>query len=101
MDGPLLHTVIPLCFRYDTSDGVLNELRFQEVGFPHVNEKRVAIIESRAKYTASDHLRNVVRQGRSDVPQCPDVEVACLAHSCYVVIECAVSVDDDTDTFDH
>ena len=50
--------------------------------------REFAVIESRANYTASDYLCNVVRQGRSDVPQCPDVKVACLAHSCHMVIEC-------------
>ena len=69
MDNLLLHMVILLCSHYDASEGGLDKLKFREVGLRHVNEKRVEAIESRAKYTASNQLCNVIRQGCSDVLQ--------------------------------
>ena len=54
----------------------------------HADEKRVAVIESRANYTVSDFLHNVVTNGHSDVAQSLIVEVACLADSCHMDVEC-------------
>ena len=64
----------------------------------HANEKRVAVVKPGADYTASNCLCNVVRQGRSNVTKCPDVEVACFADCRDVVVKRQVQIKDDAET---
>ena len=57
----------------------------------------MAVVKPCTDYTARNCLSNIVRQGRSNVMKCPDVEVACFA-DCRDVVERQVRVENDAES---
>ena len=63
----------------DPSKCVLDKLQASQIGNRCASKERVTVVESRTYYRGSYCLASLRGEGRSDVTECTNVKVRCLA----------------------
>ena len=77
----------------DARQRVLYPLKFGEIRFRYSREKSVAVVKVGTNHTASDSLGNFIRQRLLNMPQSPDVVIACSASIVHVLVEWQLPVE--------